>query len=118
MAQMLMMWTLRSSAGSVEYFSLTLIAAARAPAPPGGAPSPSTAPAASESGHGSVRGGRARSKGAGPPAPPATPGASSSAPRAPTLPRPPHPGRLCLKERYKRSAPARGRGGGRWSHFP
>lgn len=61
MAQMLMMWTLLSSAGSVEYFSLTLIAAASAPGPPGGAPSPSTAPAASESGHGSVRGGRARS---------------------------------------------------------
>lgn len=94
MAQMLMMWTLRSSAGSVEYFSLTLIAAACAPGPPGGAPSPSTAPAASASGQAAF--GRAGSQGAGPPAPPAArvarprPGPGPApAPRAAVQERPP-----------------------------
>lgn len=87
MAQMLMIWTLRSSAGSVEYFSLTLIVAACAPGPPGGAPSPSTAPAASANGHGSVRGGRARSLPRRGPGLPLRPPPSAS--RAPHPVRPP-----------------------------
>lgn len=116
MAQMLMMWTLRSSAGSVEYFSLTLIAAACAPGPPGGAPSPSTAPAASASGQAAF--GRAGSQGAGPPAPPAArvarprpgPGPARRGAGSPTL-RVPCPlgperpaGFLRLQERYQRCA--------------
>lgn len=89
MAQMLMMWTLRSSAGSVEYFSLTLIAAAWAPGRPGGAPSASTAAAASAGGRGSVgalAGGRASRPARRPPGPsPVSCGRPPAAPGGPAL---------------------------------
>lgn len=120
MAQMLMMWTLRSSAGSVEYLSLTLIVAACAPGPPGGAPSPSTAPAASASGQAAFAAGvLVRSLARRGPGLPLRPPPAAS--RRPAPPRPPGrapASRARARRKCKRPAPALGRVGSRGSDFP